>query len=308
MKPGQVQLGTLTVGGLIGRGGYGEVYKARLAPFGQDFAVKFLDPSPFHNHPEKAHERFVKEAEILMALRHQYIVPIYGVGEHEGRPYILMEYFDGYNLCAAREKSGAPSPRVVLSFVERVAEGLGYAHQRGVVHRDIKPSNLLTRQGDARVIDFGIAKIMDPEGVRFTETGGTPVGDAYAAPELIADPRLIDPRCDVYSLGACWFWLLTGTTPQGRNWEAALRAVDQMEPQYEQVLLKALDRMEARYQTMGELVADVQALRSDANPRANSAGELDDNAALVLGVLFEAFSLESSRYQPTNWNSRSPAI
>ena len=220
-----------------------------------------------------------------MDLRHPNITPIYGVGEYDGHPYILMEYFEGFNLNQARD-AGAPKPTAVLHFVELVALGLGHSHQKGVVHRDVKPSNLLTRQGDARVVDFGIAQIMDPAGQRFTETGGTPVGDAYAAPELVDNPRLLNPRCDIYSLGACWFWLLTGTTPRGRSWEAALRMVDGMSRSYENVVLKALEQPERRYQTADELIRDVRALRTGSDPRANVDGEFDDESALLLGVVF----------------------
>lgn len=221
-------------------------------------------------------DRFIKEAEILMTLRHPHITPIYGVGEHDGRPYILMEYFEGFNLSQAKD-----------------ALALGHAHRQDIVHRDIKPSNLLTRKGDARVVDFGIAQIMDPDGERFTQTGATPVGDAFAAPELVDNPRLLDPRCDIYSLGACWFWLLTGTTPRGRSWEGALRALDQMNHSYENVLLKTLDQAEKRYQTAEQLVQDIRALRTGSDPEANLSGELDDDAALLLGVIFEQFVPDS---------------
>lgn len=287
-----VPLGTLTLGDYIGRGGYGEVYKARLEKFDQDFAIKLLDPSPFHSDLDKVKERFIMEAKILMNLRHPNIIPIYGVGEHEGRPYILMEYFEGFNLNDART-AGTPNPNKVLDFIEYVANALGHAHNKNIIHRDIKPSNLLTRRGDARVVDFGISHILDPEGTRFTETGNTPVGDAYAAPELIDNPRLVDPRCDIYSLGACWFWLLTGTTPRGRNWEAALRHINDMEQSYENVLLKTLEQIDVRYQTMNALIKDVKALKLDGNPDADGDGELDDDTATMIGVIFENYIPES---------------
>ena len=221
-----------------------------------------------------------------MELRHPNITPIYGVGEVNGKSYILMEYFDGFNLHQARDISGAPKPSVVLDFVERIASALGYAHHKGIVHRDIKPSNLLTIKGDARVVDFGIAQILDPSGERFTLTGATPVGDAYAAPELVDNPRLLDSRCDIFSLGACWFWLLTGTTPRGTNWEASLRAVEEMGPSYENVILKTLDEPEKRYQTMEQLLDDIRALKVGTAPEADTNGELDDNACLILGIVF----------------------
>ena len=286
--PRTLPLGTLKLGEQIGSGGYGVVYKAALEPFRRTFAVKILNPSPFHTDLEKTKLRFVSEAEILMDLRHPNITPIYGVGEHEGRPYIVMEYFAGHNLYDARN-IGVPDPEVVLPFIELVCLALGHAHAKNIVHRDIKPSNLLTRRGDARVVDFGIAHVLDPDGERFTRTGGTPVGDAFAAPELVDNPRLVDQRCDIYSLGACWFWLLTGTTPRGRNWEGALRAIGKMTKSYENIVLKTLDQADKRYQSMEQLVQDVRVLRSGGEPGANKDGDLDDDAALVLGAIFTHF-------------------
>lgn len=290
-------MGTITLAESLGKGGYGEVFKATLNPFERQFAVKLLDPSPFHSDPEKARKRFIREAEILMDLRHPNITPVYGVGEHDGRPYILMEYFEGFNLHQARERVGPPDASELLPFLEFITQALGHAHQKGIIHRDIKPSNLLTRRGDARVVDFGIAQIMDPDGNRLTKTGGTPVGDAYAAPELVDNPRLLDPRCDVYSLGACWFWILTGTTPRGRNWEAALRSVKGMTKQYEAVVLKALEQLDKRYQNTEEFLRDIRALKTGAGPEASRSTDLEDDAALLLGVVFSQYAPEE---EPTS--------
>lgn len=292
--PDTIPLGQLTIGEKIGYGGFGEVFKAKVEPFKQDFAVKFLNPNPFQQQPDVAKERFIREAEILLRLRHPRITPIYTIGEYEERPYILMEYFNGYNLCKAREVAATPSPKILLDFVERCADALGYAHEQGVVHRDIKPTNLLTIAGDCRVVDFGIAAIMDPEGERFTRTGGTPVGDAFSPPELLEDPRLVDSRCDVYSLAACWFWLLTGRTPHGRNWEDALKMHSDVDSKYESVLMNALDSINNRVQSMDQLMEEVQALRDGESPSSFELLELDDSSASVIGVCFERFSLHDS--------------
>jgi serine/threonine protein kinase len=285
--PDSVELESIIVHERIGSGGFGTVYRASLYPLSIDLAIKFLDPSPFNSPNSNAAARFFKEADFLLKLRHKHIVPIYGVGDHQGKPFILMEYFDGKNLCDAR-KIGTPAPDQMLNFFECIASSLEYAHDCNVFHRDIKPSNLLTqRGGDARIIDFGVAHVLDPDGDRLTKTGATIVGgDAFAAPELIDNHRLLDARCDIYSLGACWFWLLTGTTPRGRNWESALRKVEGMTPEYESVVLKTMDQIEARYQSMTELLADIRKLRSGDSPRATD-GELDDNTVTVLSVIFE---------------------
>ena len=156
---------------------------------------------------------FLREANLLFRFRHARIVPIYGVGEHDGKPYILMEFFPGHNLVQARESFGIPDAQAILPFIEFAAEALGYAHSLDVVHRDIKPTNLMTIRGDARVLDFGIAALLDPKGQRFTRASAAIAGDAFSAPELTDNPMLVDPRCDLYSLGACWFWLLKRIAP-----------------------------------------------------------------------------------------------
>ncbi len=283
-----LQLGRLTVGARLGIGGFGVVHKATLEGIGLTFAVKLLNPSPFNEDLAAATKRFFREAEVLFRLRHEFIVPIYGVGEHEGRPYILMEYFNGMNLAEARDKHGQPSPESVLPFIERAAAALSYAHRLGVVHRDIKPQNLMTIKGDARVLDFGVAGLVDPAGQRFTRTADAVGGDAYSAPELSDNGKLIDPRCDIYSLGACWYWLLTGLTPRGVNWESNLRksAATVTQP-YERVVLRCLEQVERRYATADELLKDVQALSRGDEP-AQSPHELNDDEARVLGVIVGA--------------------
>lgn len=280
----KIPLGDIKVGRQLGVGGFGIVHEASISGINFPFAIKFLDPSPFNSDESAARERFFKEAEILFKLRHPHIVAIYGVGEHERRPYILMERFSGMDLQNAREKHGTPDPEAVLPFIEYVAGALGYAHAKGIVHRDIKPRNLMTVKGDGRVLDFGIAAVLDPDGTRLTRTGSSCVGDAYSAPELVENPKLCDPRCDVYSLGACWFWLLTGRAPKGLGWEAALRSAVKVPPDYERVLLRCLNQADGRYASMDELIDEIRALRAREQPRASS-NRLTDDDVLVLGVI-----------------------
>ena len=280
----KIPLGDLKIGKQLGVGGFGVVHEARISGINFPFAIKFLDPSPFNSDAAVARERFFKEAEILFKLRHPHIVAIYGVGEYGGRPYILMEQFAGMDLERSREKHGAPDPEKVLPFIEYIAGALGHAHSKGIVHRDIKPRNLMTIRGDGRVLDFGIATALDPDGTRLTRTGGTCVGDSYSAPELTENPRLRDPKCDVYSLGACWFWLLTGRSPKGLGWESALRGSVKISPDYERVLLRCLSQADSRYASMDELVLDIHALRIRDQPRA-SIDPVTDDDALILGMI-----------------------
>lgn len=293
---GEVSLGTLTLHEEIGSGGFGRVLRATMAPFKRAFAVKLLDPSAF-NDRERARTRFLREAEILMSLRHPNITPVYGLGEMDGQPYIVMELFCGYNFVDARKKRPPSAPKV-LHTMEMLTSALAEAHRCNVMHRDIKPTNVMTRKGDARLLDFGIAQLLDPEGTRLTKTGYAPAGDSFSAPELIENPKMLDPRCDIYSLAACWFYVMTGKTPRGRNWESTLRDVDGMFPSYEDVVLRALDERDRRYQTAGELKRDIESLRRGEDPATENADSLEDAAAAVLGIIFERASLEMEGITP----------
>lgn len=286
-----IDLGKLTLGSEIGAGGYGVVYEGRLDEIGHEVAVKVLEPSTFQG--EAAKQRFIAEAKLLLSLRHQYIISVHGLGTHEGKPYIIMERFNGMDLYKACEK-GRPTPEKVLDFMLMTTEALGYAHGFGVIHRDLKPSNLMTVRGDARVIDFGIAALLDREGERLTKKGGTPVGGAFAAPELVSDPRLLDPRTDIYSLAACWYWLLTGNCPQGRNWESQLTRLDGVSDSYSSVIFRGLEEIDNRYSSMDELRDEIRALRSGTRPKAQDELVGNDDVMLVLGAIYEKQELGDS--------------
>ena len=245
--------------------------------------LKFFDPHPFNSNSRDAHLRFFQEAETLFRLRHPNIIAIYGVGTHsDGRPYILMEEFVGKNLNQLKE-SGGVDPASALGYVEMFADALRHAHGARIVHRDITPRNLMVSvdshgNWDARVLDFGIAAALDPEGVRLTRTGGTCVGDAYSAPELVQNPRLRDSGCDVYSLGACWLWILTGSTGKGLGWEESLKA--SVSPAYARAIRCCLKPPEERC-SMDELLMNVRALRSGNSPAAG-LDELHEHDILTL--------------------------
>lgn len=283
----KVTLGELKIGKKLGEGGFGVVYAATLAGLKFPFAIKFLDPHPFNSDLESARARFFQEADFLLNLRHPHIVSIHGVGEYEGKPYILMERFQGMDLVKARTDHGSPQSEDVLPFVERVVSALEYSHSKNVVHRDVKPKNLMTVRGDCRVLDFGIATLLDPEGSRFTRSDGAFAGDAFSAPELIEDPKLRDPQCDVYSVGACWFWLLTGKAPKGLSWEASLRGAVKVSLDYERVLLRCLEQPGKRYVSMAALASDLRSLKSGGKPKAGIDSPTDEDA-LVLGIIMSA--------------------
>lgn len=282
-----VSLGTVRVGKEIGRGGFGVVHEAKLDGIDFEFAIKFLDPSKLN--PDSAtQERFVREANVLFRLRHPVIIPIFGVGRLDDRPYILMELFKGIDLHEARARQSHPDPAKVLLFIEQVADGLAHAHDQKVVHRDIKPTNLMVdpKTASARILDFGVAAVLDPMGERLTRTSARGVGDAFSAPELSEAPALIDARSDIYSLGACWFWLLTGSVPKGHNLEARLRGAARLAPAYEATLLRCLDQINARYGSARELADTLRALRLGESTALLSTPS--DDEAVVLGAVAAA--------------------
>lgn len=212
-----------------------------------------------------------------------------------------MERFAGRNLSEVSHL-GRPAPVDILSFVYKACDALHHAHANTiapVIHRDIKPSNLMTIKGDMRVLDFGIAKKLIPEGVGFTVDGQSMVGGAFSDPALIENSRLLDARSDIYGLGACWYYILTGIAPSGSNVTEQLRAINGMTREYEAVIMKCIAKLESRYPTMLELKNDVAALIEEGIPIAESEEQLDEDAMRFLGTLFGKYI--SEREPQTYW-------
>ncbi len=204
------RIGGLEVVGLLGHGGAGVVYKALDTALGRYVAVKVIDPTC--QNPEAARTRFAREARAMAAISHEHVVPVYGVSEHKGLPYFVMEYVTGGTLARRLECDG---PLGVIETVRvgiQIARGLAAAHRQGVVHRDVKPSNILLDPGveRVRVADFGLARAATDH--TQTETGtllGTP---HYMSPEQVRCDE-IDGRSDLFSLGSVLYVACTGKTP-----------------------------------------------------------------------------------------------
>lgn len=207
---------------LVARGGMGEVYLARDVVLGRRAALKVVRAEELRS--PRAKERIIAEAQATARFNHPHIVTIYGVGEHEGRPYVALEYIEGQNL-HERLAEGKPSLPDALRCGLAIAEALEEAHREGVLHRDLKPANIvMARDGRLRVVDFGIATAAaeasdgseeDPTapdlrmGGLGTGGGGTP---QYMAPEqwLLSEPS---PATDVWALGLILFELVAGRGP-----------------------------------------------------------------------------------------------
>lgn len=205
---------------VIGRGGMGEVWRARDESLGRHVAVKCLKPmGPQHDQSftRILRERFRREARVAAALQHRGVTVVHDFGEHDGVLYLVMELLDGRNLSQLLEDNKQhplPVPDIV-DIAEQVADALGYTHQQGIVHRDLKPANIMRlTDGTVKICDFGIARLGHDIGFtsRLTGTGiamGTP---HYMSPEQISGGH-VDHRSDLYSLGCVLYEIATGVPP-----------------------------------------------------------------------------------------------
>lgn len=253
----------------LGQGGMAIVYLARDPLIKRQVAIKVL-PRQFTFDPQ-FRTRFQREAEVIAALEHASIVPVYDFGEHEEQPFIVMRYMAGGTL-ADRIGRGALPVDEIASLFQRIGPAIDYAHSKGVIHRDIKPGNILfDSQGEASLSDFGIAKLAEATSA-YTGTGtmiGTP---AYMSPEQALGEKNLTGLTDIYSLGVVLFEALSGElpfsadTPMGvavahinQPVPSLLERQPNLPPAFEGVIRKSLDKEPAkRFQTATALA---QAIR-----------------------------------------------
>ncbi|HYN09447.1 MAG TPA: protein kinase [Vicinamibacterales bacterium] len=215
------RLGPYEVIAAIGAGGMGEVYRARDTRLGRDVAIKVL-PADLASDPERL-ARFEREAKAVSALNHPHIVTLYEVGSSDAGPYLVLEKIEGRSLRELLD-AGPMSVRRILTLAAQIAEGVAKAHSAGIVHRDLKPGNIMvTDDGFAKVLDFGLAKLVWPESgagtiedattlVNGTSLGlvlGTP---GYLSPEQ-ASGKPADYRADQFALGALMYEMATSERP-----------------------------------------------------------------------------------------------
>ena len=270
---------------LLGEGGMGTVYAAEDTRLGRRVAIKLPHAAPAADN--FFHARFLREARSVSALSHPHIATVYDYGETpEGRPFIVMELVNGRELGEVMQEAGLTLART-LEIIEDVAEALGEAHRHGIVHRDIKPSNVVVNErGEVKVLDFGLAKLVG-EGREAASTPeaetmmqlmtrsdvmlGTPL---YLSPEQ-AKGIHVDPRSDLFALGALLYECLTGRPAfSGATVVEIAAQIIHVNPpppsrlnadipeELDRAVLRALaKRPEERYQTAEELIADLRALR-----------------------------------------------
>ena len=208
----------------LGAGGMGEVYRARDTRLGRDVAVKVI-PAELARDPERL-KRFEQESRAAGALNHPNICTIHDVGTHDGEPFVVMELLEGESL-RAKLGAGLIPLRRALDYAAQVARGLAVAHEKGIVHRDLKPENLfVTKDGRAKVLDFGLAKLTRPDAllsagdptISVAVTGsGSILGTAgYMAPEQVRG-QAVDARSDLFALGVIIHELVSGGPPFKRG-------------------------------------------------------------------------------------------
>ena len=267
------------IGEVIGRGGMAEVHEGRDLRLGRRVAVKILRPDLAKDPTFQA--RFRREAQSAASLNHPNIVAVYDTGEDNltspnGErvvvPYIVMEFVDGMTLRQLLASGRRLLPERALEITAGILSALDYAHRHGIVHRDIKPANaMLTRTGDVKVMDFGIARAMNDAGTTMTATSAVMGTAQYLSPEQ-ARGEVVDARSDLYSTGVLLYELLTGRPPFTGDSPVSIayQHVSEMptppsqvdagvSPEVDSVVLHALaKRTDDRYQTAADFRADVE--------------------------------------------------
>ncbi|MFT5196438.1 MAG: serine/threonine protein kinase [Cellvibrionaceae bacterium] len=281
--PGQ-KIEQYILGEQIAIGGMGQVFLAFQESMNRQVAMKFLPPVDSENADTVA--RFEREVNMISSLEHPHIVPVYGFGDVEGIPYIVMRYMSGGTLRDSFQ-GGKLDLVGILAIVNQIVTALDYAHEQGIIHRDLKPSNIfLDERNNAYLADFGLAKtISGSHDLTRTDEGisGTP---EYMSPEQVRGLRL-DGRTDIYSLGVIVFQILSGQPPfSGSNpMETVLKQISdpiplisllqptlpkELDAVFNKVLAKAIDH---RYQTGREFINDLyevlDSIESDWRPASS---------------------------------------
>ncbi len=283
--------GRYELDGVVGRGGMAEVYRARDIRLDRIVAIKTLRTDLARDQIFQA--RFRREAQSAASLNHPSIVAVYDTGEDMATgvpvPYIVMEYVDGRTVRDLLQEGHRLLPERSLEIIDGVLRALDYSHQAGIVHRDIKPGNVMvTRNGDIKVMDFGIARAMSDAQSTMTQTAQV-IGTAqYLSPEQARGDR-VDARSDLYSAGCLLYELLTGRPPFTGDSPVAIAyqhvrenpvppsRVDPDVPAWaDAIVLKAMAKSPAdRYQTAADMRADLQRAASGMPVAAAPPTRLD---------------------------------
>src|SRR4051812_3390609 len=280
------QIGRYKIRGELGRGAMGIVYRAEDPALDRVVALKTILLAEDAEGRQEYHKRFFQEAKAAGKLTHPHIVTTYDFGEVEGLAYMAMELLEGTEL-RTRMREGVIPPAEAIDIARQIADGLGFAHERGVVHRDIKPGNIMIlARGQVKIMDFGIARMRQADFK--TSTGmvlGTP---KYMSPEQIAGEP-VDHRSDIFSLGIVLYEMLTGTrlfagedVPQithnvtNVEHEPPTRVNPELPAMVDFIVARALKKdPEVRYQDGYDLAADLATCLAELRARG-APTEQDD--------------------------------
>jgi hypothetical protein len=273
MQPIPKNIGRYEIIELVGRGGMGVLYRARDAVLERNVAVKMmlLDFTT----DQTARDRFQREARAVARLQHRNVVTIHELGEVEGTPYIVMEFLTGKDLDAMLKGDVPMSLAQKLDVVIQLCDGLGYAHEQGIVHRDVKPGNVrVLEDGTVKILDFGIAKFAQSSVTQSGMIMGTP---SYMAPEQIMG-KPVDGRADLFSVGVLMYELLSGQKPfTGESPTTVVYQIIHVEPPPMNAAVPELP------DSLHEIVS--RALQKNADDRYSRASEMSSDLQMVKMML-----------------------
>jgi hypothetical protein len=273
MQPIPKTIGRYEIIELVGRGGMGVLYRARDAVLERNVAVKMmlLDFTT----DQTARDRFQREARAVARLQHRNVVTIHELGEVEGTPYIVMEFLTGKDLDAMLKGDVPMSLAQKLDVVIQLCDGLGYAHEQGIVHRDVKPGNVrVLEDGTVKILDFGIAKFAQSSVTQSGMIMGTP---SYMAPEQIMG-KPVDGRADLFSVGVLMYELLSGQKPfTGESPTTVVYQIIHVEPAPMHTSVPDLP------ESLHEIVS--RALQKNPDDRYSRASEMSSDLQMVKMML-----------------------
>jgi len=275
----------------IGKGGMGQVFKAKHAKMKRVVALKVLPRAAMKN--QNAVARFFRESEAAARLNHPNIVTAFDAGESEGLHYLVMEYVEGKDLDLVIRRRGPLRVATAIDYLKQAAQGLGYAHEDGLIHRDIKPANmLLDEHGVVKILDMGIARIVreaeaEQEDKEITHEGAVIGTIDYMAPEQAVNSKAVDKTVDLYALGCTLHYLLTGRPPfdEGMLMVRMLAHREKrppnlcevrkdVPPSLNDIFQKLMAKSPGeRYARAEELIAALEAVQSDVERLESEVGE-----------------------------------